>query len=347
MTSQPLVSVVIPVYNVEKYLHRCLDSVLSQTLKDMEIICIDDGSTDNGPAIVEEYAQKEPRLRMVQQKNGGLSVARNTGLVIASGRYIAFLDSDDWLEPETYAAAASIMSDDAEIDYVNWCFSLDYEEPPKSPELGLAYDKINVFKGKIQVDKKVITRTFVTTWNKMFKLELIKKYGLTFPPGLISEDVSFWYQYAVHAGHGYYFPEKRHHYFRGRPDSITNDMRQRKIPEFNHFKIFQNVYDHYQQCGLLDADGREIISILFMEMYLASLRHTNDFPGVRAQAGEMARDLNLVNLPNNYIDHLKKGIDHELADYSLMEKIFSLKNRDKYKILTLLGTEFRFNRKQW
>ena len=97
----PKVSIVIPVYNVEEYLRRCLDSVVNQTLRDIEIICINDGSTDNSSHILAEYQSKENRLRVISQKNGGQSKARNAGLEVATGEYIYFLDSDDYIK--TYA----------------------------------------------------------------------------------------------------------------------------------------------------------------------------------------------------------------------------------------------------
>ena len=95
----PLVSIIIPVYNVEKYLIECLDSCLNQTLQNIEIICIDDASTDNSSKILEEYAQKDSRIILIKQKiNKGQGIAKNLGINIATGKYLMFLDSDDWLE---------------------------------------------------------------------------------------------------------------------------------------------------------------------------------------------------------------------------------------------------------
>ena len=96
----PKISVIIPVYNVEKYLKRCADSVLQQTLNDLEIILVDDGSPDNSPAICDQYAAEDTRIRVIHKKNGGLASARNAGMKVAQGEYIFFLDSDDWLEPD-------------------------------------------------------------------------------------------------------------------------------------------------------------------------------------------------------------------------------------------------------
>lgn len=98
MKNQPKVSIIVPVYNVEKYLAKCLDSLVNQTLKDIEIICINDGSTDNSLEILNTYAQKDSRITIIDKKNEGVSAARNTGLNISKGEYIMFVDSDDYLE---------------------------------------------------------------------------------------------------------------------------------------------------------------------------------------------------------------------------------------------------------
>ena len=97
----PAVSIIIPVYNVEKYLRRCLDSVLGQTFPDWEAICVNDGSPDGSRAIVEEYAKADPRFILYDKPNGGLSDARNFGLSKAGGEYVVFLDSDDFIHPQT------------------------------------------------------------------------------------------------------------------------------------------------------------------------------------------------------------------------------------------------------
>ena len=91
------VSVIVPVYNVEKYIRKCLDSIVSQTLNDLEIILVNDGSTDTSPAICEEYKRKDERIKMITQKNQGLSAARNAGLKDATGEYVIFIDSDDYI----------------------------------------------------------------------------------------------------------------------------------------------------------------------------------------------------------------------------------------------------------
>lgn len=96
----PTISVIVPVYNVEPYLRQCVDSILGQTFRDFELILVDDGSPDGCPAICDEYAKMDSRVKVIHKENGGLSSARNAGLDVAKGKYIAFVDSDDWIHPE-------------------------------------------------------------------------------------------------------------------------------------------------------------------------------------------------------------------------------------------------------
>ena len=99
---QPKISVVVPVYNVEMYLERCVESIRNQTLKELEIILVDDGSPDNSPAICDRYASVDSRVKVIHKENGGLGMACNSGLDVAAGEFIAFCDSDDWLDPTMY-----------------------------------------------------------------------------------------------------------------------------------------------------------------------------------------------------------------------------------------------------
>ena len=103
-------SIVVPVYNVEQYLHQCIDSILHQTFQDFELILVDDGSPDDCPKICDEYAKNDSRIKVIHKTNGGLSSARNAGLQIARGEYISFIDSDDFLDPITYTHVFSIFN---------------------------------------------------------------------------------------------------------------------------------------------------------------------------------------------------------------------------------------------
>lgn len=183
----PKISIIVPVYNVEKYLSRCVNSILSQTFKDFELILVDDGSPDKCPQICDEYASKDSRVSALHKKNAGQSSARNSALDIVTGDYIAFVDSDDWIAPDTYEYLynlitkndADVVSGDYVITYGNEIdFSKKYTEKviTGSQEILKFYFKQDKLHGKNDFP----------VWIKLYKKELFD--GIRFPSGKIYED---------------------------------------------------------------------------------------------------------------------------------------------------------------
>ncbi len=188
------VSVIIPVYNVEKYLRQNLESVANQTLKDIEIICVDDGSTDSSFEIVKEFAEKDSRFVPVQQANGGAGAARNNGLRRAKGKYLSFLDSDDFFEPnmleEAYNKAEAIKADfvvfqsdqyfEDTNEYKNVSWTLRYPEIPPYEPFGRRAMTDNIFK------------VFVGwAWDKLYNREWVLEHNLWFQEQRTSNDMLF------------------------------------------------------------------------------------------------------------------------------------------------------------
>ncbi len=181
------VSIIVPVYNVEKYLRECLDSLIGQTLKDIEIITINDGSPDNSLQILEEYATKDPRVKIINQENAGLSAARNRGLSEASGEYVAFIDSDDWVDADfcerLYNAA---QKDEADIAAGGVVL---YKNPQKSKK-HISYQKNCVYKGiKEKYYKLLFGAAHCYVCNKIYRREALIKSGIVFPEGKVYEDM--------------------------------------------------------------------------------------------------------------------------------------------------------------
>ena len=170
----PLISVIVPVYKVEKYLRKCVDSILAQTYTNLEIILVDDGSPDNCGAICDEYAVKDSRIKVIHQHNGGLSAARNAGLDIATGDYIGFVDSDDYIAPDMYKKLYNaLIENDADVSICNY----DYVDT--------SYQTMNIYspmENKIYGYIEAINNLFVeyycyyvTVWNRLYKSELLLK----------------------------------------------------------------------------------------------------------------------------------------------------------------------------
>ncbi len=134
--SKPQISVIVPVYNVEKYLHRCVDSILAQTFENIEVLLVDDGSPDNCGAICDEYAQKDSRVRVIHKKNGGLSDARNAGIDAAVGEYLGFIDSDDFIAPNMLQTLYDLAENNrADISICGMCECFENGEPEQNPQV--------------------------------------------------------------------------------------------------------------------------------------------------------------------------------------------------------------------
>ena len=197
--TQSQISIIVPVYNSEKYLDACIDSILSQSFRDFELILVDDGSKDSSAQICDEYASQDTRVRVIHKANGGVSAARNDGLDIAKGEYITFIDSDDWVEREYLET----LSNYRDYDIVFFSHRVIYEDGYISEFLFEAKegDKQNLWKIVADLKKNNTDWNFFGyTWNKMLRRDIIEKYKIRFIEGLrISEDEVYTLDYCTHA----------------------------------------------------------------------------------------------------------------------------------------------------
>lgn len=239
MENQALVSVIIPVYNVEKYLHECIDSVINQTFKNLEIILVDDGSTDSSGEICDEYIEKDDRITVVHQKNGGLSVARNTGFSEANGDYVYFLDSDDYIAENTLETLLKIAekdnSDIVFFDAVSFADTDDFTVKQNyvrnnkyNPDNGY-----NVFSA-LTKNKEYHSAVPLLFISRNF---LLSSY-VSFIPDIIYEDMVFTYQLFCKASTVSQCPDALY-YRRYRKNSIMTSSKTKK-----HFTSCIAVYQH-------------------------------------------------------------------------------------------------------
>ncbi|WP_307993505.1 glycosyltransferase [uncultured Intestinibacter sp.] len=184
------ISVIVPIYKVEDYLHRCVDSIINQTYTNLEIILVDDGSPDNCPMICDEYAEKDNRIKVIHKKNGGLSDARNAGLDIATGEYIGFVDSDDYISLSFYERLMNIMIV-TESDIVE-CGVKKFKDSNEICDV--KYENLNFSTfSTLEAMQNLITNHILSTtvWNKIYKREIIDK--LRFKVGKTNEDDFYTY----------------------------------------------------------------------------------------------------------------------------------------------------------
>ncbi len=243
-----LVSIVLPIYNVEKYLEKCLQSVTSQTYENLEIICVNDGSPDSSADIISSLMQNDKRIHLINQENQGLSGARNTGLQNATGEYIMFLDSDDWIDAETVEVALSEMkAENAQL--VMWSYVREF--PDVSVPKNVFNENRIVFSGeKMQklhrrmaglTDEELAdpsnADSAVTAWGKLYKTEKIKNLRFVDTKIIGTEDALFSLQALCYIEKAVFINRHFNHY---RKDNDTSLTRKYK-PQL--FSQWQELYD--------------------------------------------------------------------------------------------------------
>ena len=246
----PKVSLIIPVYNVENYIEKCLNSVVNQTLKDMEVIIVNDGSKDSSKQKIEKYLKKYPGIKYLEKENGGLSDARNYGMQYATGEYIAFLDSDDYVEETMYEEMYNMAQKEA-ADMVECNFIWEYPDK-KREDIGAVYNS----------KREMVEKARVVAWNKLIKRELLEKTGVKFPIGLRYEDVEFFYKLVPYLEKVSFVKKCFVHYIqRGNSIANTQNIRTKEI-----FTVLQNVISYYRENGFYDEykDELEFIYVRFL-----------------------------------------------------------------------------------
>lgn len=283
----PLISIIIPVYKVEKYIHRCIDSVLNQTYKNIEVILVDDGSPDNCGIICDEYSQKDERIRVIHKKNGGLSDARNAGINTVSGEYIGFIDSDDWIENRyieklyrlinKYHADVSVCNFiriSYEDEILNNNFKIEIKEYTNIQALEQYYDKYYV--------------QMVVAWGKLYKKSLFK--DIKFPIGKIHEDEYITYKLIYRSNKIVLTTEPLYYYWQ-RSDSIMGSGFNIK-GQIDAIDAFEERARFLSKVGLEDLSKKTYSSAF--SMYIVVLRRMDEF-GDKISKNEVTKQLKKLN----------------------------------------------------
>ena len=307
----PKVSIIVPCWGVEKYLNQCVKSLVGQTLKDIEIILVDDESPDRVPEMCDDWAKKDSRIKVVHKKNGGLGLACNSGLEIATGEYVAFCDSDDWVERETYETMCkSAMDSNAELVMT----SFKYVAIDGSPleKQSITYKKYcyaesevhEVMKGLIASppcisDERQFQASAKVT---LYKNSIIKDNNVRFVSERVipSEDLIFNLDYLSHCNRVLTIPEKFYNY-RFNPNSITH------IVKSDAFVISKNLYKHLRNkvmlLGLGD-DGVHRVQRMFIGTTRAIvskiLKSSMAKKDKYSLLNEICKDATLCDIANDY-----------------------------------------------
>lgn len=233
------ISIIVPIYNVERYCKECFDSLLNQSLSDIEVLLVNDGTKDLSGAIAEEYADKYPCIfRYFEKPNGGLSDARNYGIPYARGEYLAFVDSDDYIASTMFEKLyAKAKLENANI--VECEFKYIYESEKRS--------KVVHFP-KYKNISDCLIHAYPNAWNKIYKRMWVQSLGITFPKGLWHEDIEFFFKILPFSGSVPFTVHEPLYFYRQREGSIMTKP-NRKILDLH--KIYANIFKYYYDKGLL------------------------------------------------------------------------------------------------
>lgn len=263
-------SVILPIYNVEKYLHECVDSILAQTFRDYEIILVDDGSTDNSPAICDAYARKYDFISVIHKKNGGLSDARNYGTEAAKGEYIVYIDSDDFIVSETFFEDLNEKADNSP-DLIFYKYVKFFDDTKEYGKCNFTYENaIKEDSYAKQITALVKDDAFYgMAWIKAIKREIIKDHDIMFEAGLLGEDME-WNYHIVSNSHSIVFADKSYIAYRQRSGSITSTHRLKNLTDFIYVlekwseKIVSETEDEQLKTALLGSLAKYYSNLLIV-----------------------------------------------------------------------------------
>lgn len=327
-----LISIIVPAYNIAEYLPRCLDSILNQTYKNLEVIVISDGSTDNTNQIITEYSNKDKRIVPVFKENTGVSDTRNKGLDIAKGDYIGFADGDDYIEPEMYETLLNnLLENDADISHCGYQMvfpsRVDYY--------------YNTGKKIIQDNKKGIRDLIVGDyiepglWNKLFKKEVVK--NLRMPVNIkINEDVLFNFYAFCNSNKSVYEDKPFYHYIVRKNSAATSKVNDNKL--FDPVKVKKEIFkfcsDNYDKDMQSLSYGAYLSTIINLHRSI----NNNRLKDKKSQAKKYKQDIKKINISFNLSKRTKLERflflylqPIHMFIYRIYDKYIS-KNKNKYEV---------------
>lgn len=325
------ISIIVPVYNVEKYIKQSVESVLNQTYKNLEIILVDDGSKDSSGNICDEYSKKDQRIKVIHKENGGLSSARNAGLDIATGKYIMFLDSDDYFENNSCEVLYNEI-EKTNADYVIGNYiHVTYD--------GIKWDKplfdVNTY-DNFKVSIKDYEKSFFVmnsvVWNKIFKREFLEEHKLRFIPGALAEDAIFTTYCYVHTDKGYYIKDIVYNYRQNEENvSISTNCTKNYFMKLNDsYKLIYNNFEATNNLGFYRFFYARIMPYLLCKIIdTNALKSDNEIIEVLKMLKWFfeKKDVYNVVVINDKLNEIVEKINNE----SYIEALIKLKETKKYR----------------
>lgn len=266
-------SVVVPVYNVEQYLKECVDSILSQTFKDFELILVNDGSKDSSPAICDEYAKKDGRVKVIHKENGGQSTARNKGIEAATGEFAVFIDSDDlFCDDHFFEDVKNAIDENTDIVVFRYCKYYG----DRTDECGISLSEINS-DNKVEFLRDLVKRDafFCSCWSKCTRMSILKENNIIFDTSLSCEDMD-WYYNVVSKAENFKVIDKPYVYYRQRENSVTSSFKKKSITDYiftidKWSKEFNKIQDEREKEVMLSS-----LAKLYCNLLISYSRHTKE-----------------------------------------------------------------------
>jgi glycosyltransferase involved in cell wall biosynthesis len=317
------VSVIIPIYNVESPLEKCLDSVVNQTLSDIEIILVDDGSTDNSAKIAEKYARQDSRIKLIYQKNAGASAARNTGLEIATGEYISFIDSDDWVDSKMYE---ELIEQAYEHNRPNIIKSYHYKVTKTGITRGNSFYHPNKENKKAILTEnlqELLKTCSYAVWASLWKKSFLDEYNLSFIKGIQNvEDIIFTWQTMLYSKEILLVYKPYYYYNLAIPISTTRSINTRFLDLIKAFKLQKEFLIQQNLCNEFELTYQTKSAFYFNDVFKVNL---------------MARGIRFHRYPE-----LKKFFDqmHEISKDWNVNKIDFTNALEKQKFLAVQEKNF-------
>lgn len=277
-------SIIVPVYNVERYLCKCIDSILNQSFKDLELILVDDGSIDNSGEICDKYSCKDKRVKVIHKKNGGVSSARNTGLKIANGEYIGFVDPDDWIETNMYERMYNeIIKTNSDIIICN------FKKIFENREEKYIYENKSLELNNIEALNELYNIKYIYNfaWNKIYKKSLFD--NLKYKEGFIYEDEFIIHQLLYKSNKVSYIPEHFYNYYQRKGSIINSGFNIKKFDKIRALSERIEFFEKLKLYDLVKKAEKDYIDVFIWNYYIAkkNLKECND------NLLEVKRDFNI------------------------------------------------------
>jgi len=287
-------SIVIPVYKVEKYIRKCLESIEKQTFNDFEVLCVDDCGGDNSASIIEEFSARDNRFKLIRhEQNQGVAQARNTAIDNASGTYLVCVDPDDWLDEKALEKIYYAFEEsNADSVWYNFC-AYNEDKNTYSQNYDAAHPMLN-HRGFINLTPEKLLLGSDYVWDKAYRLSKINEMGLRFPKGVVFEDCEFHFKCFTQITNIYYTDEILYNY-RVRSESIVTNAGKGNVNIKDLFEVDRHIYDYLVETGKLEnykntylfLIGRHIKSVLLPNQKEKVINYTDEL-------------LNHIGFPQNF-----------------------------------------------